>query len=241
MSEIDEILNYLEYISQQKRGVSLVSTYHGISISLNVEIYQVARRLGEVTVTTRQGQNISLLPATKILIHSDLFPKPIEAKVASVDVHHRTAVLRNLVYPKSIREGRKESRVQPKDNIDVRVSYRNQNEFFAGVGDLSIEGISLLVNEKILGEDNILVPKDSVRLSFRLPLSGQFDSDEISFPATVTYVNPVGQEANFRVGFMTFPDDAEKSILRRYIFDMQTQMFNEIQNPSNRNTPSLFS
>jgi hypothetical protein len=241
MNELDEIFGNLEYINQQKRVVSLVNTYQGVSISLDVEIIQVTRRRGEITVTTRHGQNISLLPASKILIHSDLFPKPIEAKVGSVDVHHRTGVLKNLRYPKSMRDGRKELRIQPQDEVKVRVTYRNQNEIIATVADLSVEGISLLVSEENQNIKSILAPKDSVRLSFRLPVSGPIGPYELSFPSTVTYVNPVGQEDDFRVGFMTFPDEQEKSVLRRFIFDMQTQIFNEIQQPIDKKDTSLFS
>ena len=80
MSEIDEILDYLEYIRQQDRTVSLVSTYKGVSNSLEVNVQKIFRRRLEVAVTTQIGRNISLLPATQILIHSDLFPKPIKAK-----------------------------------------------------------------------------------------------------------------------------------------------------------------
>ena len=99
MSDTDEILDYLEYISQQKRNVSLVNTYQGVSIGLEVNFLKVSRRRRDITVTTRYGQNLSLLPATKILIHSDLFPKPIQATVDFVDLHRRSAVLKNLVYP----------------------------------------------------------------------------------------------------------------------------------------------
>jgi hypothetical protein len=229
MSEIDEILTYLEYISQQQRIVSLVNTYQGVSISLDVDIYQVARRRGEITVSTRQGQNISLLPATKILIHSDLFPKPIQATVASVDVHHRSAILKNLLYPQSLRESRKETRVQPREELNVKVAYRAQNELIASVMDISVGGISLLLREKSMGLEHALTPKDSVRLNLVLPISGQLDPVELSFPATVTYVNPASQSTDFRVGFMTLPNEQDKSILRRYIFDRQTQLFNEVQ------------
>ena len=112
MSEIDEILDYLEYISQKKRSVSLVNTYLGVSISLDVSIREIVRRRKEVVFMAPSGQSISLLPATIVLIHSDLFPNPIQARVASVDVHHRTATLRNLSYYLSAQESRKEARVQ---------------------------------------------------------------------------------------------------------------------------------
>ncbi|HBX69226.1 MAG TPA: hypothetical protein DEH25_07545 [Chloroflexi bacterium] len=240
MSEIDEIFNYMEYISQQKRTISLVNSYRGVSFSLDVSLNEVTKRRGEIVVSTRTGQNISLLPATKILIHSDLFPKPIQATVASVDVHHRSAILKNLLYPQSMREGRKETRIQPKDNLKVNVSYRGKNEFVAGIFDISVEGISLLASD-IPNFDKELVPKDSVRLKLRVPISGQIEEVELSFSGTVSYNNPHETPGAFRIGFMTFPSEQDKAVLRRYIFDRQTQLFNEVQDTTPKRGTTLVS
>jgi hypothetical protein len=238
MSEIDEILDYLEYISQQKRNISLVNSYQGVSISLEVNIVDVSRRRRDISVSTHLGQNISLLPATKILIHSDLFPKPIQAVVDSVDIHHRTAVLKNLVYPTSTKDGRKETRVQPKENLIARVIYQSKSEYTANVADISVEGISLLLDNGYTKPEQMLSPKASVQLKIRLPISGQSNHAELSFWATVSYINALEEQEGYRVGFMTFPSDQDKTILRRFIFDRQTEMFGEVgkETPKSKNS-----
>ncbi len=238
MSNIDEILDYLEYISQQKRNVSIVNTYQGVSISLEVNILRVSRRRRDITVTTRYGQSLSLLPATKILIHSDLFPKPIQAIVDTVDIHHRTAVLKKFVYPTSSEDGRKETRVQPKNELKARVIYRGKSEMSAKVADISVEGISLVMEDTKADLEEKLSPKTSVQLLVRLPISDRPDKADLSFFATVSYINALNQNREYRVGFMTYPSDQDKATLRRYIFDRQTELFSEIgqDSPKDRKT-----
>ncbi len=240
MSDTDEILDYLEYISQQKRNVSLVNTYQGVSISLEVNILLVSRRRRDITVTTRYGQNLSLLPATKILIHSDLFPKPIQATVDSVDLHRRSAVLKNLAYPQSFKDGRKENRVQPKENFRAKIIFQGKSEHSAKVADISVEGISLFVEGANVDLEKKLSSKSSVQLRFCLPPSEKSDEKELSFWATVSYINAINEKGEYRVGFMTYPSDLDKSVLRRYIFDRQTQLVSEIgQDPPKTHGSSI--
>ena len=228
MSATDDIFDYLEYISQQNRSVSLVNTYHGVSISLEVNIVKVSPRRKDITVTTRHGQNISLLPATNILIHSDLFPRPIQASVASVDVHHREAVLRSLIYSPNPDDGRKETRVQPKEILNARIALQGHPERVCQILDISVEGISLWMMERNIDLEQVFLPKTSVRLFVNLPASGQSEGASLSYRATVTYVNPGITKGEYRIGFMTYPSESEKTILRRYIFDRQTELFSEV-------------
>jgi hypothetical protein len=238
MSATDDIFEYLEYINRQNRFVSLVNTYYGVSTSLEVNILKVSRRSGDITVGTRYGQNISLLPGTNILIHSDLFPQPVQAKVASIDVHHRQAVLRHLVYPKKSEESRKETRVQPKEIRMVRVLLQGQPERVGRIADISVEGISIVLTDLNADLEKIFQPKISVRISWDLPISDQRDWVSISYRATVTYLNQGENIGEFRVGFMTYPSSEDKVVLRRYIFDRQTEIFNEIgqENPPHKSS-----
>jgi hypothetical protein len=228
MSVTDDIFNYLEYISQQNRSVSLVYTYHGVSISIEADILKVSRRRDNITVATRHGQNISLLPATTIFVHSDLFPRPIQASVASVDVHHREAELRSLIYSPNPDDGRKETRVQPKEKLNARVALPGHPERVCQVIDISVEGISLWLIDRNIDLEQVFLPRTSVRLFVNLPASGQSRGASLSYRATVTYVNPGITKGEYRIGLMTYPSEEEKTILRRYIFDRQTELFNEV-------------
>ncbi len=240
MSDIEEILDYLEYISQQKRNVSLVNFYQGVSISLEVNILEISRRRRDVTVTTRYGQNISLLPATKILIHCDLFPQPIQAIVNSVDVHHRTAVLKNFVYHINSEDGRKETRVQLEGKIKARVIYQGESRCSGNIADISLEGIRLILEDEYSDLELWLKPKSSIQLFFQLPVSNQSGRVDLSFWAKVSYLNELEDTEGFRIGFMTYPSVQDKTVLRRYIFDRQTDLFSEVgQNLPKTNSSSL--
>lgn len=235
MSEIDEILEYLEYIHQQQRPVSLVSTYQGVSMSSEVDIQQILPTRGDVVVVTNYGQPLSLLPATKIRIHSDLFPTPIQARVASVDVHHRKAVLKILSYIQSEQDSRKELRVQPKHELNATVTIGGQNERKGIINDISVEGVSLILMCTNIDLSQIFLPNTSVRIIYNLPESNQGELVTISVPAKVTYINTINPMEEFRIGFFTYPKEHQKNLLRRFIFDHQTAMFNELgQDSSSR-------
>jgi hypothetical protein len=234
MNEIDEILDYLEYISQQKRSVSLVNTYKGVSVSLEVNIQQILRKRGDVVVVAQYGHSISLLPATQILIHSDLFPNPIEAKVASVDVHHRTAVLRNFSYHQSKKDNRKESRVQPKSVINASVTIDGQNVRNGKIFDISVEGISLILKSNNTDLTQIYLPNTSVRVIYTLSISNELEPVNIYIPAKVSHAHIIHPSGEYRVGFMTFPKEEQRSVLRRFIFDCQTELFSDFS----QNTPT---
>ncbi|MFC1997429.1 PilZ domain-containing protein [Chloroflexota bacterium] len=232
MSEIDQILEYLEYIRQQKRPVSLVNTYQGVSLSLEVEIQQILRKRKEVVVATNPGRPLSLLPATQIMIHSDLFPRPIQARVASVDVHHRTAVLRNCSFIQSEQDGRKETRVQPKFEINASLTIGGQNEMRGIINDLSIEGISLILMSNNIDLTEIYYPNTSVRINYNFAVTSDEDLVPMSVAAKVTYINAIDPMEKYRIGFITYPQEPQKDLLRRFIFDRQTEMFNELEQDS---------
>jgi hypothetical protein len=227
MSEIDEILDYLEYISQQKRSVSLVNTYHGVSISLGVNVREIVRRRKEVVFVAPSGQHISLLPSTEVLIHSDLFPMPIQARVASVDVHHRTATLRGLSYYQSTQESRKETRVQPKFDLNASVTFDSQ-EWAGIIADISTGGISLILKSQAIDLTQIFLPNTNVRILFSLAVSDREDAVKFSISAKVSYIQAINTMGEFRAGFMTYPLEDQKTVLRRYIFDRQTEMFGDV-------------
>jgi len=240
MSEIDEILDYLEYIGQQKRSVSLVNTYLGVSITLEVNVLEVMRRRREVSVVTQYGRNISLLPATQILVHSDLFPRPIQAQVSSVDVHHRTAVLKNFSFTSTTQDNRKETRVQPKSKLSALVTMNGQNERSSLIADISVEGISLILQDRHVDLTQIFLPETSVRIFSNLPVSNQTHQVELSIPAKVSYIHAINPTGEYRAGFKAYPLDRQKNVLRRYIFDRQTEMFSELgQDSSPRRSSSM--
>ena len=97
-NETDEILAYLEYIRSQNRLVSVVSSFKGVSYSLIVNILSLSPKEKSITISTQHRQNMSLLKNTTIDVHSDLFPFPVYANVASVDTQRKSAELNYFEY-----------------------------------------------------------------------------------------------------------------------------------------------
>ena len=57
----------------------------------------------------------------------------------------------------------------------------------------------------------------------------QIDPVNISMPAKVTYINAIDPLEEYRLGFMTYPKPDQKEVIRRFVFDCQTEMFDEIE------------
>jgi hypothetical protein len=225
MSYLDQILESLEHINQNNRVVCLVSTYMGVSISVDVNIKNVDKKNREVTVVAHHQQKMPFLPATRVSMHSDLFPKPILARVSSIDVRRRLATLHELDYAFETMGKRKEIRVLPKDALKATITSAQKKDFNANVADISVDGISLILEDKNLEE--IFSPQTSVRMSLKLPLSDETKTAYLSFLARVIYQIELDEPGKSRVGLRIYPNDQDKDALRRFIFDRQTDMFNQ--------------
>jgi hypothetical protein len=237
MSEIDQILDYFEYIKQQKRSVSLHNSYYGVSVNMEITVQEVLKRRKEIQISVPSGSSMSLLPATTVEMHTDLFPRPIQARVAVVDVHHRLATLREISYIANTKDGRKEIRVQPSSELTAKAIIQGKDERTGIVADISVGGASLILKSRNLDLTQIYLPKTTVQLSFGLPIStnNKVETVDLSLSAQVTYIHAINVSGEYRVGFMTFPEEQQKVILRRYIFDYQTEIFSnagqELEDP----------
>ena len=58
---------------------------------------------------------------------------------------------------------------------------------------------------------------------------------KISVPAKVTYINEINSMEKFGIGFMTYPKEDQREVLRRFVYDRQTEMFHDLSQDS---TPS---
>ena len=232
INKLNEILEYLNYIKSQRRVVSIVRTFMGVSFSLEVNIVLISKTDEKAVFATIHHQNISLLPHTEVTIHSDLFPKPIRAKVAQVDVLQQTATLHQFDYAQIDGENRAHIRVRPKQGLKAKIIDDQGEYYFAEVDDISVEGVSVVVSKMTQQLEMFLIPQTSIRLQINLPVSAQTSTVLLNLSATVTYINDLNGDEKIKVGLQTYPNADDRSILHRYIFDRQTAIFNEINDPS---------
>jgi hypothetical protein len=235
--EVEEILAYLDYIQSQNRLVSIVNTFKGVSYSYTVNIVNVSHQEETIMVAAPPRHNLSLLPNMDVTIHSDLFPHPILACVSTVDVPRRTAIICPFEYQRSMTDNRNHARVQIKDKLLVSIRGEEDFQITALVHDLSIQGMSILINSTGIDKEDHLQSGEKLNLSFRLRLSVTASLKPIDFQAKIIYTQPFNTD-KLRVGLQTYPTPREILAIRRYIFDRQTEFFRELANSSGELKPS---
>jgi hypothetical protein len=225
--ELDEIMAYLEYIRSQNRPVSIVNTFKGVSYSLIVNIDAISKKEKTISVSSQHRKNISLLPNTNVAIHSDLFPHTVLADVVTIDVQWINAILKPLEYRRGLDDNRSHVRVQTREDIPITIECKNDIRLSANIHDISTDGVSIVFNEITKDIEEISQVGRQSRLHFEIQLSNATSPHVFNFAANTVYVT-VLNENDRRVGFQIFPSQKDLSALRRYIFDRQTELFQEI-------------
>jgi hypothetical protein len=226
-NESDEIRAYLEYIRSQNRLVNVVSSFKGVSYSLIVNIIKLTPKDKSITVSTQNRQNMSLFPNTTIHVHSDLFPFPVLANVASVDSVRKSAILHRFEYKRGLDENRSHVRVQPGETIPIMLHCENAVQYNAQIWDVSINGVAVIFNEEPGDVEGAFQTDRSVRLNFGIKISDSPSPHIFTIPAKIVYATSING-GNYRIGMEIFPTLNDQSSLRRYIFDRQTELYQEV-------------
>jgi hypothetical protein len=226
-NESDEILAYFEYIRSQNRLVSVISSFKGVSYSMIVNIVKLTPKEKSITVSTHHRQNMSLLPNTTTDVHSDLFPYPVLANVAAVDTARKSAVLHQFEYKRGLDENRSHVRVQPGTAIPITLNCENNVQYAAQIWDMSINGIAVIFYEEPGDVEDAFQEDKSVRLSFGIQLSGSPSPHNFTIPSKIVYATLI-DGGKYRIGMEIFPTMNDQSLLRRYIFDRQTELYQEV-------------
>lgn len=226
-NETDEILAYLEYIRSQNRLVSVVSSFKGVSYSLIVNILSLSPKEKSINISTQHRQNMSLLKNTTIDVHSDLFPFPVYANVTDVNTQRKTAVLNNFEYKRGLNEHRSHVRVQPGKKIPIILNCENGVQYKAHIWDISINGVAVIFNEEPGDAEGAFQSDKSVRLSFNMKVADATSPHSFTIPAKIIYANLIDGE-KYRIGMEIFPTLNDQSLLRRLIFDRQTELYQEV-------------
>jgi hypothetical protein len=229
----EEILEYLDYIKSQNRAVSVMRSFMGVSFSREMNIASVSRSDHKVIISTQKNQKISLLPNTIVSIHSDLFPKPIQGKVVSIDNTLGSAMLEQLDFVQIAGDNRTHARIEAKAGAKSKIIFNKEKQILAGVANISLEGLSLVINTLPPDMEDFLAPQSSIVVQIWLPTSSPPSGINMTLKCKVTYTLDLGEDGKTKIGLQTYPNENERSILRRYIFDMQTEIFKEITSSGN--------
>lgn len=226
-----KILEDLSYIASQKRTVNLITNFRGVPINLSASVIRCSAATSQVRLCVHHRQIISLRVTDQILVQSDLFSEMVIADIDQVDLHSKTINLNNLRYVTGSMGNRKNVRVQPESPLHAEIIASHGFNLLGEVIDISLNGLSIRLDNENLPNDDFLASQKSVEIRFGLPISDLDTIHDLTIQAKIAYTKPSQQF--IRIGLLTFLDAPGQEAMRRYIFDRQTAILNEIKQMNN--------
>jgi hypothetical protein len=227
MLEEPSILENLTYIASQNRTVTLITNFRGVPIPLSALVIRSSPTDGRVRLCIHHRQIVALKTADQALMQSDLFAATVMAHIDEVDFHSQIVTLSNLRYVTGSMGKRKNVRVQPESPIHAEIITSHGFNLRGEIIDISLDGLSVRLSKNDLPGEEMLAPQAFVEIKLGLPGSQPATIHDLSIQAQIAYIKT---EASFeRIGLLAFPDEGDIQIIRRYIFDRQTEILTEIQ------------
>lgn len=225
--EFREIIENLNYVAAQRRTVNLITNFRGVPIDLTASIIRCSQANRSVRLSVHHRQIVSLEDVEQILVQSNLFPKMVIADIDQVDLRKKVIFLQNLRYVTGSMGNRKNVRVQPESPLHAEIVTGHGFNILGEIIDISLDGLSVYLEKVDLPGEDLFVPQMSLEIRLGLPGPDENSIYDIFVPAKVAYINHKG--AMLRMGVVTSLNEADQQIMRRYIFDRQTEILNEIQ------------
>ncbi len=230
-NQISQILKDLSYIASQNRTVKLISNFRGIPINLSASVIRFSAITHQVRLSIHHRQIISIKSTDQILMHSELFPEMVIAEIQLVDLHSKIIVLKNLSYVTGSMGNRKNVRVQPESPLHAEIITNHGYNLLGEVIDISMNGLSIQLKNDSLPNNEILASQNPIEVHLSLPMSDQNTIHDMNVQAKIAYTKHSQQFHRF--GLITSLDVPDQEVLRRYIFDRQTAILDEIKQLNN--------
>ena len=224
----DKIFGLIEYIASKKRKLKLILNFRGVPIDIDAGIIRCAASTGNVRLGVHRWQIAPLKTAHTIFIESDLFPNLLVAEIEQLDLVKGIVTLRALRYVIGSMGNRKNIRVQPENPILTELILGYGYRLKAAVADISLNGLSINLTKDDFPQDDLFMLQIPVEIRLGLPVPGERAIHDINVQGMITYINESQQ--SYRLGLLTYLKEPDLGIVRRYIFDRQTEILNEIQN-----------
>jgi hypothetical protein len=224
-----DILTTLAYIAAQRRSITLLTNFRGVPIEIRAHIMRLNRLSGQLHLLACQRQVVALRPDQAVLLQSELFPRPVTAQVARLDLQRQTLVLQKLAYSCGSVGQRRQPRVQPESPLSAELRLKDGFTLKGRVIDLSPDGLSVSLHSQLLPPEQPCSPGCQLEVALGLP-AGEAEIVDLQLPAQVAYLAADAQLPGYvRLGLVTQPRGRDQAVLRRYIFDRQTVILAEIQ------------
>ncbi|MCD6400848.1 MAG: PilZ domain-containing protein [Anaerolineales bacterium] len=170
---------------------------------------------------------LPFFPYSNVILRSDALPYPLKARVKEIDFSKKSAMLDHLEYIYEDLGSRSEVRVEPQEDLHITITDDQLHVLPCLAIDLSINGLSVLVEKKDISHLHDHLPDDkTLRVTFSLPEMDDLDEQQVSFLARMVY--ELEADNGFRVGLKIYPTSMDLIKLQRYIHALHTDTIQNI-------------
>lgn len=214
--------------SSEDRYIQLINIYKGVPISHNASVTKVIN--DRLTLKFHKSHTLCLNLEGQTYIQSKLFPKPIKARVMTINTTEGFAILTDLVFSDPSFRKRQYLRVDLDydESAVVSISAPGCNvKLFGKLNDISTHGVGVIV---IAVEDVIsksFSEASQVEIQFSLPFTHPEDATEIKMTGEIRYIDR--DQENFKLGIQTFPDTETETRIEKFVTQRKNEILEEVE------------
>jgi hypothetical protein len=215
---VDDVLSVIRYLGQQNATLELTKSYRGLVLQQDVSILEVTTE--DATLRTT---NLEMSAALKgnVYLHSQLFPKPVMARLKSLDLKKGSLVLSGFAYIDNELKKRQHERVRPKHPTYVTLHWKGK-AVRECIENISVNGMGILAF-KILEKGMRIQPGSKIQLDFHLSPDYKYTG----LKGAVIYINSMESYLT-TIGIQLFPTARESRLLEKYIAPRKQEIMEEL-------------
>jgi hypothetical protein len=215
---VDEILSIIRYLGQHNDALELTKSYRGLVLQQDVSVLEV-----NADDATFRATNLEMNAALKgnVYLHSQLFPKPVMARLKNLDLKKGILILSEFTYIGNELKKRQHERVRPKHPAYVTLHWKGK-AVRECIENISVNGMGILAF-KFLERGMRIQPGSKIQLEFQLSPDHKYTG----LKGTVIYINSIDSYLT-TIGIQLFPNIRESRLLEKYIAPRKQEILEEL-------------
>jgi hypothetical protein len=215
---VDDVMSAINYLGQQGAAVELKKTFAGLLLQQEIRVLEVNPEDAAFQLT-----NIEMSAALEgdVFLHSRLFPKPVKARVKSLDIGKCILVLSGFVYIENGLEKRQYERVRPKHSTYATLHCRGKTQRVC-IDNISVNGMGIYAF-KLFERGMKLRPGSRIQLEFRLSP----DQNNMVLNGKIVYINALDRYST-TMGIRLLPKARQSRMLSEYIAPRKQEILEEL-------------
>jgi len=209
------VLSLLEKIKNRSDEVEIIDFYKELPIVLKSKILKMFDE--KIILSIYGGKYNYLKKEENIYLKHPYFPKPIKANIYDLDPKNETLTIYNFMFSEIEQDKRKYVRVQPKDRIEIKLSFFGKT-YFGYIKDISLGGVGVYI-ENI---QNLKIGQE-VGVHFLLSTGEVKTKGIIKHISKIKNFNILGLEYHYNLDIKT------EEIISSYITQRQFEILKELK------------